>query len=356
MRFAPILFFMDFAQTLLAWYPDHKRDLPWRDTPNPYHIWLSEVILQQTRVKQGLPYYLAFVELFPTVQDLANASEELVMRTWQGLGYYSRARNMHATAKIIAQTWQGNFPTNKAELIKLKGIGEYTASAIASFAFGEQVAVVDGNVFRVLARFFGIEADISSPKGVKQFQELAKTLLPTQQSQTYNQAIMEFGALQCTPQKPNCMFCPLQASCVAHATGRQDSLPVKTQKIKQKERYFHYIVLQQAGKYALRKREVGDIWAGLYDFVWQESKETLPLEQHDFLQNATFDFTLLNESPYLKHQLTHQTLFVKFWVLSVGEAEIVDFQANTYSWYTLDEVKALPKPILLANFVEQYLV
>ncbi|TAE12733.1 MAG: A/G-specific adenine glycosylase [Bacteroidetes bacterium] len=233
MRFAPILFFMDFAQTLLAWYPDHKRDLPWRDTPNPYHIWLSEVILQQTRVKQGLPYYVAFVELFPTVQDLANASEELVMRTWQGLGYYSRARNMHATAKIIAQAWQGNFPTTKADLIKLKGIGEYTASAIASFAFGEQVAVVDGNVFRVLSRFFGIEADISSPKGVKHFQELAKTLLPTQQSQTYNQAIMEFGALQCTPQKPNCMFCPLQAGCVAHATGKQDSLPVKTQKIKQ---------------------------------------------------------------------------------------------------------------------------
>jgi A/G-specific adenine glycosylase len=344
---------MNFAETLLAWYPLHKRDLPWRNIQNPYFIWLSEVILQQTRVKQGLPYYEAFTTLFPTIQDLAHATEELVMRTWQGLGYYSRARNMHATAKIIVENYQGIFPTTKAELIKLKGIGEYTASAIASFAFDEKVAVVDGNVFRVLARFFGIEEDIASPKGVKVFQELAKTILPTTQVNTYNQAIMEFGALQCTPQKPNCMYCPLQENCVAWATGKQDVLPIKTNKIKQKERYFHYLVLTQAGKYALRKRDIGDIWAGLYDFLLQEENAPITTEDVTFLQKTDIHFIIKQETAYFKHKLTHQTLFIKFWVIELDAEKPIDLQNDAFQWYTVDEIKNLPKPILLANFVEK---
>jgi A/G-specific adenine glycosylase len=347
---------IDFAETLLAWYPAHKRDLPWRGVQNPYFIWLSEIILQQTRVKQGLPYYEAFVTQFPTVEELANASEETVMRTWQGLGYYSRARNMHATAKIIVNTYKGVFPNTKTELIKLKGIGEYTASAIASFAFEEKVAVVDGNVFRVLARFFGIEKDISSPKGIKHFQAFAQTILPTEKISTYNQAIMEFGALQCTPQNPNCMYCPLQNSCVAWATGKQEILPIKTNKIKQRKRYFQYLVFYQAGKFALKKRSLDDIWASLYDFVLEETDVPITVEDIAFLQNTELAYTLKQETNYIKHQLTHQTLFIKFFTIEIAENQTIDFQNDYVQWYALEEVKDLPKSIVIANFIEKFIV
>lgn len=353
MRFVPILFFMEFAEQILAWYPNHKRTLPWRNIQNPYYIWLSEVILQQTRVKQGLPYYEAFISLFPTIQDLANAPEELVMRTWQGLGYYSRARNMHSTAKYIAQELRGVFPQTQAELIKLKGIGTYTAAAVASFAFGEQVAVVDGNVFRVLARFFGMEDDISSPKGVKQFQALAQMLLPTQQASTYNQAMMEFGALQCTPQKPNCMYCPLQTNCVAFATSRQGILPVKTNKIKQKERFFHYLILQHQDKYAMRKRGLGDIWAGLYDFALTEFAQETPLHRPATLPAL---HKIKHESKYYKHVLTHQILRAKFWLISVEEQPILNTAQDSFEWYSLAEIQNLPKPILIANVINEILL
>ena len=209
-----------FADSILNWYAKNKRDLPWRETKSPYKIWLSEIILQQTRVKQGLPYYEKFVETYPQIKDLATADEQSVLRLWQGLGYYSRARNLHAAAKFVQNELQGIFPEDYKALLKMKGVGDYTASAIASFAYNERVAVVDGNVFRVLARVFGIDTDIASHKGGKEFGELAKTLLPEKNTDVYNQGIMEFGALQCTPQKPDCMYCPLQAGCVAYLQGK----------------------------------------------------------------------------------------------------------------------------------------
>ncbi len=348
---------MNFSEMLLQWYPNHKRDLPWRDTNNPYYIWLSEIILQQTRVKQGLPYYEAFITRFPTIQDMAAATEEEVMRTWQGLGYYSRARNMHTTAKYIAHELQGNLPTNKAEWLKLKGVGEYTASAIASFGFGERVSVVDGNVFRVLARFFGIEDDISSIKGAKIFQALAQTLLPAQDERvsTYNQAIMEFGALQCTPQKPDCMYCPLQASCVAHGTGRQGELPFKSLKTSQKERFFNYTILKHAENIAMRKREAGDIWTGLYDFIWEDAagrQGEVPLCLDDLKNNKHY-FRLLPAYAPVKHILTHQTLFISFWVAVLPENLPPPCLPEGYAWYTPEKVQNLPKPIVIAQFLEK---
>ena len=253
-----------FADSILNWYAKNKRDLPWRHTNNPYFIWLSEVILQQTRVKQGLPYYEKFVETYPTVQELAEADEQNVLRLWQGLGYYSRARNLHAAAKFVHQELAGKFPENYQDLLKMKGVGQYTASAIASFAYNEKVAVVDGNVFRVLARVFGVDTDIASHRGAKEFGALASFLLPNNQTDEYNQGIMEFGALQCTPQKPNCMYCPMQSGCVAFQEGKQKELPVKIKKIKIKNRYFHYLIFEYqkdgATYLALKKRVGKDIW------------------------------------------------------------------------------------------------
>lgn len=279
------------------------------------------------------------------------------MRTWQGLGYYSRARNMHATAQYITQELQGIFPQNYQDLLKLKGVGTYTAAAIASFAFEERVAVVDGNVFRVLARYFGMQDDIASPQGIKKFQALAQSLLPQAEVSTYNQAIMEFGALQCTPQKPNCMFCPLQASCVAYLTQQQDKLPVKTNKIKQKERFFHYIIMRSAGKLAMRKREVGDIWTGLYDFALQEDKQTISIEDHPVfaeLQNFNHKFAITKETNYFKHQLTHQTLHIKFWILDTEDEQILTcLPSYQLQWYDQEAVHDLPKPIVIANFIEK---
>ena len=223
---------MNFSKNVINWYSDNKRDLPWRHTVNPYFIWLSEIILQQTQVKQGLPYYKSFVKTFPTVYDLAKSDEQTVLKLWQGLGYYSRARNLHFTAKYIVNELGGNFPNSYSEIIKLKGIGDYTASAIASIAFGETTAVVDGNVYRVLSRFFGIETPINSTKGIKEFKALATELIDKREPATFNQAIMEFGAQQCKPKKPYCIICPLQSGCVAFQTNKISELPVKLKKLK----------------------------------------------------------------------------------------------------------------------------
>lgn len=261
---------MNFAFDLIAWYQANKRDLPWRNIDNPYFIWLSEVILQQTRVTQGMPYYLRFVAAYPTIEAMAAAEEKDILRLWQGLGYYSRARNMHHAAKIIVNEHDGKFPDTYKALKKLKGIGDYTASAVASFAFDEKVAVVDGNVFRVLSRVFGVEDDILSTKGKKVFAELAKTLLPDTQVNSYNQAIMEFGALYCKPSSPDCPNCIFQGSCVAFATKKQDILPIKAKKAQVKKRYLHYLVVEYANKLLLKERLEGDVWQGLYDFALVE--------------------------------------------------------------------------------------
>ena len=232
---------MSFNSNLINWFDKNKRELPWRKSNDPYKIWLSEIILQQTQVKQGLPYYNKFLENYPTVYELARSTEDEVLKNWQGLGYYSRARNLHSTAKYIVRELNGVFPKKYIDLIKLKGVGDYTASAIASICFDESVAVLDGNVFRVLSRYFGIEIPVNSTQGIKHFKNLAKSLLPKRIGD-YNQVVMEFGALQCKPKSPNCRICPINVNCVAFATKNTKNLPIKIKRSKIKDRYFNFLV------------------------------------------------------------------------------------------------------------------
>ncbi|OKL41190.1 A/G-specific adenine glycosylase [Pontibacter flavimaris] len=347
-----------FAQTLLSWYGRHKRSLPWRDTTDPYFIWLSEVILQQTRVAQGLPYYERFVAAYPTVQDLAAAPQDEVLRLWQGLGYYSRARNMHHTAQLVAEKYGGNFPDKYEELIKLKGVGSYTAAAIAAFAFKEQVAVLDGNVFRVLARVFGISDDIAAPSSRKIFQKLADELVPAGEPDTYNQAIMEFGAIQCTPLMPDCLFCPLQQSCFAFNHGMVQELPVKSKAKAARPRFFHYLVFELNGTFYLRKRLEGDIWQGLYDFYLYESdSKDLPGEQllHELQQAgvAVQEAQVQPPAKDYKHILSHQKINARFYRIKLKaslKAEVL--QETRLTAYNVQEIEALPKPVLINSYLK----
>ena len=275
---------MNFSTKIISWYQQNYRDLPWRNTNDAYKIWLSEIILQQTRVSQGLPYYINFVTAFPTVNDLANADEQEVLKLWQGLGYYSRARNLHFTAKLVVQNHNGIFPTTYDELIKLKGIGTYTAAAIASFSANEAVAVVDGNVFRVLSRVFNVDYDISQNSSKKYFIELAQKLLSTTQPNLHNQAIMEFGALQCVPKSPNCLDCVFNDSCEAYKLKIVSELPVKLKKNKITKRFMNFILVHDAsGNYIMNKRTGNGIWKNLYEFPCVESENELD-EQNLFLQ------------------------------------------------------------------------
>ena len=336
----------------MRWYHPNKRDLPWRDTKDPYRIWLSEVILQQTRVAQGLPYYEKFVEQYPTVQLLANADEKDVLRLWQGLGYYSRARNMHVTAKIIANDFDGIFPNNYEGLLKLKGIGPYTAAAIASFAFDEKVAVVDGNVYRVLARVFGVETDISSHEAKKTFGDLANKLISESSPSTYNQAIMEFGAMHCTPANPACMFCVFHYDCVANATGKQAFLPVKSKKVRVRNRFFNYFVIEKENEFLMNQRTEKDIWTGLHDFYLLESDEKLvELEEIEdtFLKEILSQSIIKNISETFKHILTHQRIEAKFWhLISTDTVHLPE----KYHFYSLEEIEKLPKPILIEKYLK----
>jgi A/G-specific adenine glycosylase len=348
-----------FSPKIIAWYNQHKRDLPWRNVHNPYFIWLSEVILQQTRVVQGMPYYFKFIETFPTVQDLAAADEKEILRLWQGLGYYSRARNLHTTAKMVVENYSGNFPDNYAELLKLKGIGTYTAAAIASFAFGEKVAVLDGNVYRVLARVFGEETDIAGNDAKKIFSKLADSLLPESISDTHNQAIMEFGALQCTPVSPNCMFCTLAFECEANATGRVGVLPVKSKKVKVRERFFNYFVIEQNGKFAMRERTGKDVWAGMYDFYLKEFIENVDsLEEiqagDKFLKNILENSLINYKSEIYTHVLTHQKIQTRFWRVELNSNFVLDLPSDL-KWYSIDEVDDLPKSTLVNNFLTSFI-
>ncbi|MDO7848344.1 A/G-specific adenine glycosylase [Hymenobacter sp. M29] len=347
------------ASALLAWYPRHHRDLPWRHTRDPYAIWLSEVILQQTRVAQGLPYYETFLAAYPTVQDLAAAPEAEVLRYWQGLGYYSRARNMHRTAQQVVAEYGSKFPDNYAELLKLRGIGPYTAAAIASFAFDEAVAVLDGNVYRVLARIFGLHSDIAAPSSRKEFQAVADQHIPATAPADFNQAIMEFGAIQCTPAKPDCLFCPLQSTCWAFQHGQVALLPVKSKAKAARTRYFHYFVLRHGEQTYLRERREKDIWQGLYDFALAETTvaELPPAElvRHLDALGATLDTSQAAEpTAAYRHVLSHQKLEVRFHPMTLAkplpEATLRDLGLRAYS---LAEIETLPKPVLIANYVEQ---
>ena len=309
---------MGFSHSIIKWYKKNKRDLPWRHTRDAYKIWLSEIILQQTRVSQGLPYYKTFAQKFPTVHHLAKAKEDVVMKTWQGLGYYSRARNLHLTAKFISRELSGKFPNEFDEIKKLKGIGDYTAGAIASFAFNKPHPVVDGNVFRVLSRVFGIKTPIDSTEGKKEFTEKAKSLLDKKNPGTFNQAIMEFGALQCVPQNPNCKICPLKKNCKAFAKNLVDVLPVKSKKTKIRTRYFNYMVFRQNGKILIRKRMEKDIWKNLHDFPMIETnKDVSEKEMAKLTSDKNISFKTVSHS--FKHILSHQLIFAKFWEIDSGK-------------------------------------
>ncbi|WP_354356993.1 A/G-specific adenine glycosylase [Pedobacter sp. UYP30] len=347
---------MDFQHTLLSWYKTHKRDLPWRHTNNPYIIWLSEIILQQTRVDQGTPYFLKFLDAFPTVTDFAKADEASILKLWQGLGYYSRARNMHATAKQVIGDYNGVFPTSYQELLKLRGIGPYSAAAISSFSAGAKQAVVDGNVFRVLARYFGIQSPINAPKGIKEFNVLAAELLFMPDPGLYNQAIMEFGALQCKAKKPGCSICPLNVDCVALKTDSVGKLPVKLPKAAKKSRYFNYFICIKNNQILVRHRLAGDIWQHLFDFPCIETKDAYDGLQPDLMDAAVAVFGVdssLSLKTSLRHILTHQLITAKFFLVDDFFIELSKF--DNCKWVSLQELDELPQPKLINNFIEKFL-
>ena len=293
-----------FNVALLEWFRENGRDLPWRQTRDPYAIWLSEIILQQTQVKQGWEYWERFMHRWPTVEALAAATEDEVLREWQGLGYYSRARNLHHAAKQIVTL--GHFPDTLEDIKQLKGVGDYTAAAIGSIAFGLPAAVVDGNVYRVLARHFGIDTPINTTEGKKLFAALAQELLPPNEAAAYNQAIMDFGAVQCTPQSPKCMECMLAESCEALRSGRVNELPVKLKTLKVTERHLIYIYIRCQGQTAIRRRGPGDIWQGLWEPMLVDAESAVPPTASLLRQNV-------------KHVLTHRVLYADFYLLETDK-------------------------------------
>lgn len=341
---------MDFSGILSQWYAINKRDLPWRSTVNPYHIWLSEIILQQTRVEQGLPYYLKFIDTFPVVADLANADEDLVLKLWQGLGYYSRARNLQFSAKLILSEFGGNFPDNHADILKLKGVGPYTAAAISSFSFGLPFAVLDGNVIRLLSRVFGIQTPFDTAAGKKQFQKLAQELLDKKKPAEYNQAIMEFGALQCVPKSPKCNDCPIVNDCIAFNTNTVSLLPVKSKKLKVKSRFLHFLVVNKNNEVLIGKRKSG-IWQGLYEFPFLEFDENLNEKSVlksplwiNFFKDSVKQISSISEV-YI-HKLSHQKIHAKFWEIDVNSFRSFDFKI-----VKCNELQKYP----VSSLIEKYL-
>lgn len=342
-----------FSKTLLKWYTINRRDFLWRETKEPYNIWLSEIILQQTKTEQGIPYYEKFIKKYPTIKELALADEQEVLKIWQGLGYYSRARNLHHTAKHIAFNLNGVFPRTYKDLINLKGIGDYTASAIASICFNQKEAVLDGNVFRVLARYFGIYSDISSGNGKKEFKTLALKLLPEDNFSDYNQSLMDFGAIQCTPKKTNCNTCPLNESCFANLNNEVDRLPVKKKKNNIKKRYFNYIVYLDVNNNTLiYKREQKDIWQNLYEFFLIETpkKTNEKIILNRINQSKTVKITKQELSKYNTtqtiHKLSHQHIYTTFWIVKLNDTltDSISFK----------ELKSFPVATLTDNFIESF--
>lgn len=351
---------MDFSGKLLAWYKINKRSLPWRETSDPYLIWLSEIILQQTRINQGMSYYLNFCRRYPAIFDLAEASEQEVLKLWQGLGYYSRARNLHATAKEIVRKYHGIFPQEAPELKKLKGIGDYTAAAIASIAFNKPEPVIDGNVKRVLSRVFGIEEAFDNAAGKRKFKELAKTLISRTSPGDYNQALMDFGSTFCVPVNPGCTHCIFKDSCVALCAGKVAGLPVSMKKTEIKNRYFNYLVFitrDNGEKFVyLKKRNDNDIWKKLYDFPMIESSKSISREEvlsNQYFKKITngLSFDLWKESKVFKHQLTHRNIFAKFRIFEIeGTSDLLDEQTLRVRIVDMHE---FPVPRLLEKFIQK---
>ena len=350
----------DFSRILLQWDKDNKRELPWRGERNPYKIWISEIILQQTRIAQGWNYYLRFVERFSSVEDLASASEDEVLKYWQGLGYYSRARNLHAGAKYIVEQCDAIFPQSYDTILKIKGVGEYTAAAIASLAFGLPYAAVDGNVFRVLSRIFGIEIPIDTSKGKKEITDLANQLMDKKQTGTFNQAMMDFGSLQCTPANPNCDDCCFGRICFAKAKEMQSVLPIKSQKIKMRNRYFYYFFIQNEENTFLQKRTAKDIWQGLYEFPLIESEVELSEEAifaHPYFTKlmGNCQWQIADFSSIYKHQLTHQLILTRFLSLSILDGDFLPKEKDTILSLPLREIDNYPVSRLTERFLMESL-
>lgn len=303
---------------ILEWFRIYRRPLPWRETKDPYRVWLSEIILQQTRVKQGLPYYKKFIRAFPTIFHLANAKEKDVLKLWQGLGYYSRARNLHQTAKDIAHKYNGYFPPDHNTLKKLSGIGDYTASAIISICFGKPYEVLDGNVYRVISRIFGIRKPYNTPQGEKLFKEKARQLLTRDDPGTFNQALMDFGALQCTPRQPHCSLCPLFSHCKAYQLGIVNHLPVKIKHLKKRKRYFHYFCITNGNDLVLKKRLNKDIWQNLYDLPLIETKSNKKIGDRLYRKQWGINAPIKFQTQY-KHTLTHQTIIARFYFVRISD-------------------------------------
>jgi A/G-specific adenine glycosylase len=342
------------AKILGKWYERHKRDLPWRLTKSAYEIWLSEIILQQTRVHQGIHYYKRFLERFPDIHQLAEASPEEVLKLWQGLGYYTRARNLHATAREIVEHYDGRFPADYNKLLSLKGIGDYTAAAVASIAFGIPVALVDGNVFRVMARLYGIITPAATSRGRKEIQSLAERILDKRNPGIHNQAVMELGALVCLPKNPSCDECPLRQKCYACRHGQVNEFPVKGAREKNRKRYFHYLHISFSGKLFIHQRKKKDIWNSLFEFPLIETSRAVNPERitankqwRNLLEGSRN--RIKQVSPLYIHHLSHQTLYARFYL--VQASGIPPALANDYS--CIDEERIHDYPV--SKLTEKYL-
>ncbi|MDQ6901862.1 MAG: A/G-specific adenine glycosylase [Bacteroidota bacterium] len=340
---------------LLSWNRNtNKRTMPWKGEKNPYKIWISEIILQQTRVQQGLAYYHKFIHSFPDVKTLAEAPEQKILKHWEGLGYYTRCRNLIATAKYIHTELHGKFPAKYEDLLDLKGIGTYTASAIASFAFNLPYAVLDGNVFRILSRFFGIATPLDTAGGKKIFSKLAKELLDKKNPAEYNQAIMDFGATVCKPSQPLCEKCPFQLKCIAFKKGIINSLPVKKKRVKQRQRFFTYLIIEHAGSFYIHKRTAKDIWQGLYEFILIESSRMLPMDQlqktEEFLAIISGnEFRVTGSSKAFIQKISHQIITGKFFHIHTKYPLV---NGKQYRLTSKSKLNLLPFPKFIASYLK----
>lgn len=344
-----------FAIALLNWHSTIDRNLPWKTSNDPYKIWLSEIIMQQTRVAQGTPYYLKFVEAYPTIVDLANAEEHEVMKLWQGLGYYSRARNLHFTAKVVRDQYKGKFPKEYRDILALKGIGKYTAAAISSFAYGKEYPVVDGNVIRLISRYFGIADAVDSSSTLKEINRLAERLIKGSNPGDFNQAIMDFGALMCSPKSPNCTECPLSTECKAYKLDLVKDIPYKSKKVKKRNRYFHYFYMTDSDQnVVLNHRTNKDIWQSLYDFpsIENDNKEVLMDQEIQSFLLKTIGKNALEincPSKIYKHVLTHQTIYGQFYSVSINKLPL---EVAPFTIVKQEDIDSFAFPVLLTNFLD----
>lgn len=341
--------YISFSDRLIEWYDVNKRDLPWRNTKNPYLIWVSEIILQQTRVDQGTEYYKKFIEKFPDISELAGASEQEVLSLWQGLGYYSRARNMHSAAKEIIKT-TGAFPDTYNEILAMKGVGPYTAAAISSFAFDLPHPVIDGNVNRLIARLFGLDAPVNSTEVKKEIERQANKLFDPKQAAIHNQAMMEFGALHCTPSSPKCHTCPFNQECQAQLMGKTNEIPVKGKKTLKTRRYFNYLVFRNKNSIILNKRTENDIWKNMYDFPLIDSKSENEDVSSMLKENGEdYHANFIGKSEWVKHLLSHQDIYARFWEYDIDKPELI--LRNNWKLVSMDKLSSYPFPKLIENYL-----